>query len=419
MFCPQCGNAVEAVARFCSKCSSKLPQEIPGVRAHDTESSIDDRGMDSKELDMQSTDVEVGTDDVYKAILGPRNQGAYLRHFSRFDSDGKTSTSWHWPALFVTFYWLLYRKMWLNALAYFLLPFIAIVLLAIGASAGMSENIIVGLSVLFLAIIWLLPPIYANAIYYRHCKKIIQKKARSPSYDLPGLLEGLSSKGGTGNVVLIMAFVFASIGLTSAIAIPKYQEYVAFSRDRLSDAESAGAIVSEPVANHSSYQQIPGSVNMYDETRLTTSDQLERGPVVMQTMDEVIDPSEDEITAFFNAHPDLFANRKLYRLQEISITAPTDRHDAIRAQLGASKYLNEFTEWLKVEKLQFKAEQGVKSAEKLPLQMLHQLAKMPDGQAMVVNSPDGLMVIVLADSQVQSVTLEQARPAIVRWLQQQ
>ena len=64
-----------------------------------------------------------------------------------------------------------------------------------------------------------------------------------------------------------------------------------------------------------------------------------------------------------------------------------------------------------------KAAQGVKPAEQLPLAMLPQLAKMPDGQAMVVNAPDGLLVIVLADSQAQPVTLEQAKPAIVRKLQ--
>ena len=42
---------------------------------------------------------------------------------------------------------------------------------------------------------------------------------------------------------------------------------------------------------------------------------------------------------------------------------------------------------------------------------------MPDGQAMVVNTPEGLLVILLADSQVQAVTLEQAKPAIARLLQ--
>jgi hypothetical protein len=64
-----------------------------------------------------------------------------------------------------------------------------------------------------------------------------------------------------------------------------------------------------------------------------------------------------------------------------------------------------------------KAVQGVKPAEQLPQAMLPQLAKMPKGQAMVVNTTDGLLVIVLADSQAQPVTLEQAKPAIARKLQ--
>ena len=38
---------------------------------------------------------------------------------------------------------------------------------------------------------------------------------------------------------------------------------------------------------------------------------------------------------------------------------------------------------------------------------------------MVVNTPEGLLVVVVADSQRQPVKLEQAQPAIARMLQQQ
>lgn len=129
------------------------------------------------------------------------------------------------------------------------------------------------------------------------------------------------------------------------------------------------------------------------------------------------EPTDAEVSAYFDAHPELFANRRIYRLQEISIKAPEDKREAIRAQLGASKTLNDFAGWLKAEKYEVKASQGVKPAEQLPEAMLPQLAQMPDGQAMVVNTPDGLLVIVLADSQTQPVTLEQAKPAIARKLQ--
>jgi len=129
------------------------------------------------------------------------------------------------------------------------------------------------------------------------------------------------------------------------------------------------------------------------------------------------EPSDAEVTAYYDGHPELFSKRKIYRLQEISIKAPQEKHEAIRAKLTASKTLNDFAAWLKAEKLPVKAAEGVKSAEQLPKAMLPKLATMPDGQAIVVNAPDGLLVIVLADSQVQPATMEQAKPVIVRVLQ--
>lgn len=165
-------------------------------------------------------------------------------------------------------------------------------------------------------------------------------------------------------------------------------------------------------------------------------DKLDRDPMVVQAMDAArrqilaeaymskklgapAEPGDAEMTEYFNQHPELFSKRKIYRLQEVSIKAPPDKQDAIRAQLGASKTLDDFAAWLKAENLPVKVAQGVKPAEQLPQAMLPQLAKMPDGQAMVVNTPEGLLVIVLADSQTQPVTLEQARPAIARMLQTQ
>ena len=165
-------------------------------------------------------------------------------------------------------------------------------------------------------------------------------------------------------------------------------------------------------------------------------DKLDRDPTVVQALDasrrQILaeaymsrklgtptEPSEAEVTDYFNKHPELFAKRKIYRLQEISIQAPKDKHDAIRAQLGASKTLNDFGAWLKAENFPVKAAQGVKPAEQLPLEILPKLAEMPDGQALVVNAPDGLLVIVMAGSQDQPVTLEQAKPAIARLLQTQ
>ena len=164
------------------------------------------------------------------------------------------------------------------------------------------------------------------------------------------------------------------------------------------------------------------------------SEKLDRDPAVVQALDAArrqimaeaymsrklgtpAEPTDAEVTDYFNKHPELFTKRKIYRLQEIAIKAPKEKQEAIRKQLAESKTLNDFGAWLKAEKYPVQASQGVKPAEQLPQALLPKLAEMPDGQAMVVNTPDGLLVIVLADSQVQPVTLEQAKPAIARLLQ--
>ncbi|MBW8364919.1 MAG: EpsD family peptidyl-prolyl cis-trans isomerase [Rhizobium sp.] len=164
------------------------------------------------------------------------------------------------------------------------------------------------------------------------------------------------------------------------------------------------------------------------------SEKLDRDPVVVQALDAArrqimaevymtrklgtpAEPTDAEVTDYFNKHPELFTKRKIYRLQELSIKAPKEKQEAIRKQLADSKTLNDFVAWLKDEKYPVQASQGVKPAEQLPQAILPKLAEMPDGQAMIVNTPEGLLVIVLADSQVQPVTLEQAKPAIARLLQ--
>lgn len=164
------------------------------------------------------------------------------------------------------------------------------------------------------------------------------------------------------------------------------------------------------------------------------SEKLDRDPVVVQALDAArrqimaeiymtrklgtpAEPTDAEVSDYFNKHPELFTKRKIYRLQELSIKAPKEKQEAIRKQLADSKTLNDFVAWLKDEKYPVQASQGVKPAEQLPQALLPKLAEMPDGQAMVVNTPEGLLVILLADSQVQPVTLEQAKPAITRLLQ--
>lgn len=194
--------------------------------------------------------------------------------------------------------------------------------------------------------------------------------------------------------------------------------------------------LSQDQSKAASLQVVKSLVEQELLVQKATEDKLDRDPTVIQALDAArrqilaeaymgrklgtpAEPTDAEISEYFNAHPELFTNRKLYRLQEISVKAPADKREAVRAKLAESKTLNDFAAWLKAENIPAQAAQGVKPAEQLPLEILPKLAQVAKGQAMVVNTPDGLLVIVVADTQSQPVGMEQAKPAIARLLQQQ
>ena len=112
---------------------------------------------------------------LYRAAIGERSQDYYLRHFARFDGEGKTGTSWNWAAYWTTFNWLVYRKMWGWALAY-VAALIGLALLVFGVGKlvlNYSDTSAILLSLLLLTAAFVLPGLYANAWFYTHCNEKI------------------------------------------------------------------------------------------------------------------------------------------------------------------------------------------------------------------------------------------------------
>jgi len=127
-------------------------------------------------------------------------------------------------------------------------------------------------------------------------------------------------------------------------------------------------------------------------------------------------PTPEEIKKYYDDKPALFKDRRIYSLQEIAIEAKPDQVATLRTQLGASKNITEFVEFLKANDFKFSGNQAVRAAEQLPLQSLDAISKMTDGQAMMNQAANGVQVLVLAGSRSQPVSEEQAKPAIEQFL---
>ena len=127
-------------------------------------------------------------------------------------------------------------------------------------------------------------------------------------------------------------------------------------------------------------------------------------------------PSAEEIKTYYDDKPALFKERRIYSIQELSVEAPADQVGALRTQLQASKSIAEFVDYLKAKGLRVSANQAVRPAEQLPLNMLDTFAKMKDGQAMLVPAATGAQVIVLTGSKAEPVDEARAKPAIEAYL---
>lgn len=246
MLCSKCGSSNGEAANFCVSCGYALP--------------LTDRAVSMPQAKAEESASE---EEYYKAVIGPKNQDYYLDRFSRFDDDGKISPTWNWPAFLVTFCWLLYRKMWLSAAIYFFLPYLFVLLFGIvGVVAASATGFLIATGYfLYLAAIFIVVPMYANALYYKQCKKTIAA-VRATSPGTQRQLGELSGKGGTSNAVfifiLIITFV-AFIGILAAIAIPAYQDYTI--RARMSQAAIVGRAATDYVGNYyNQYRSIPRSL---------------------------------------------------------------------------------------------------------------------------------------------------------------
>ena len=246
MFCPKCGLGNPDTSQFCEGCGNRLPAP--------------NHANVQLGKDGYSSQPSYSNKDYYEAFIGEKNQHYYLQKFLKFDRDGKTSITWNWPAFFVTFYWLMYRKMWVQAFLYFLSPYIALVAGAIIAGVlnaifdqGTGIAIIMTLMVLFYVGVFVVPAMYANAWYYKHAKRKIAATAmydNNPQKRL-GILAG---RGGTSGIilfVLLFLFFMGAIGILAATAIPAYQDYV--HRSQHQQAIIIGKQATEAVTNY--YQQ--------------------------------------------------------------------------------------------------------------------------------------------------------------------
>ena len=127
-------------------------------------------------------------------------------------------------------------------------------------------------------------------------------------------------------------------------------------------------------------------------------------------------PTADEVKAYYAEHPELFSQRRLYNIEELSFPAAEGLAAKVKVQIVKSRSLQDMANWLKAQDIKFTANRGARSAEQLPLALLPQIQTMKDGEMRLIEAPGGLQVLRLAASQTAPVDEARATPVIQQFL---
>lgn len=133
-------------------------------------------------------------------------------------------------------------------------------------------------------------------------------------------------------------------------------------------------------------------------------------------------PTEAEVKAYFDQHPERFAERKHYQLQELMIQAPAAMQDDIKSQLAKTGKFELFEKWLTEKNLPHTGNPPVSAtADNIPDEILQKLKKVPVGGNLTLEGTGqwNIHVLFVLSEQIQPIDLATASHEITAMVWEQ
>ena len=139
---------------------------------------------------------------------------------------------------------------------------------------------------------------------------------------------------------------------------------------------------------------------------------------VAQLTQGVQKPTEAEMKAYFQEHPQLFSDRRIFNVQEIVVpqAAGPEVIEQVRNLVKDAKSIEAIGEYLRSKDVKFGAGAATRTAEQIPLEVLAKLHALKDGQMMVLDGRAAITVLRVAATRSAPVTEEVALPRIQQFL---
>lgn len=126
-------------------------------------------------------------------------------------------------------------------------------------------------------------------------------------------------------------------------------------------------------------------------------------------------PGADEIKKYYGEHPELFAQRRIFNVQEIVLAAQGAPLDKLNEMIK-TKSMEDVAKWLKQQNIQFSASAVTRSAEQIPLELLRRVQEIKDGQTVILASPQIVSIVRVVASESAPIDETNAQTRIQQYL---
>lgn len=127
-------------------------------------------------------------------------------------------------------------------------------------------------------------------------------------------------------------------------------------------------------------------------------------------------PTTEEVLTYFDEHPELFAQRKIYRMQELAAVVPKEQQEAALAHYHQIDILQDMVKWYEQQGLAYGMNVVERPAEDWPTDLLPLMVQLEVGQTLKIEQEAGISILQLLHVEDVPLTFEEAAPFIEKFL---
>lgn len=161
------------------------------------------------------------------------------------------------------------------------------------------------------------------------------------------------------------------------------------------------------------------------------TDKLDRNPNVMQAIESakaqilaqayiegkiasIANPTDTEISDYRTKHPEIFANRKVYIMEELSFIVSPENSKDLKSLSDSAKTLEDVTSWLDAHQVKYGRNKSAHAAETVPGELLNKFSKMVVGDLIFINANGRTVVGRLVEVKDVPISEKDSKPLIQR-----